>query len=358
MKFLFIVQGEGRGHMTQAISLSDMLRSEGHEIVAVIVGKSKRREIPDFFFKKINSNVTAIESPNFLVDAKNKKIKIGPTLVYNGLKLGTFIKSLRVINKIVKETKPDVIINFYDLLAGIYTLFYKPKAKYVCIGHQYLLSHPKFVFPKGFKVDKFLFDINTGVTSSRAHKMLALSFKEMSDMPEKKIYVVPPLLRPEVTRLVPEQQNYILGYMLNSGYAEDIESWHRAHPEIEMHFFWDKKDAPEELKVTEKLTFHRINDQKFLELMRKCKAYSSTAGFESICEAMYLGKPIMMVPTYGHFEQACNAIDASNAGAGIPADVFNLSLLVDYIPRHKDVSKEFKSWADSAKEKFLYHLTT
>ena len=28
MKFLFIVQGEGRGHLTQAITLEDMLQSE------------------------------------------------------------------------------------------------------------------------------------------------------------------------------------------------------------------------------------------------------------------------------------------------------------------------------------------
>ena len=36
-----------------------------------------------------------------------------------------------------------------------------------------------------------------------------------------------------------------------------------------------------------------------------CKAYASTAGFESVCEAMYLGKPILMVPA--HIEQDCNA---------------------------------------------------
>ena len=29
MKFLFIVQGEGRGHLTQAITLEDMLQRNG-----------------------------------------------------------------------------------------------------------------------------------------------------------------------------------------------------------------------------------------------------------------------------------------------------------------------------------------
>lgn len=49
--------------------------------------------------------------------------------------------------------------------------------------------------------------------------------------------------------------------------------------------------------------------------MAGCKAYASTAGFESVCEAMYLGKPILMVPA--HIEQDCNAYDAEKSGAGI-----------------------------------------
>lgn len=39
MKILFIIQGEGRGHLTQALSLRQKLMAEGHEIVGVLVGK-------------------------------------------------------------------------------------------------------------------------------------------------------------------------------------------------------------------------------------------------------------------------------------------------------------------------------
>ena len=35
MKFLFIVQGEGRGHFTQAITLEEMLLRNGHEVAEV-----------------------------------------------------------------------------------------------------------------------------------------------------------------------------------------------------------------------------------------------------------------------------------------------------------------------------------
>lgn len=357
MKFLFIVQGEGRGHMTQAITLSNILRNAGHDVVEVLIGKSARREVPGFFYSKIGAPVTPIESPNFLVDSKNKKIKISSTILYNLIKLRTFIRSLKTIHSKVKSSKPDVIVNFYDLLAGIYVGVYKPKVKFICIGHQYLLLHPEFHFPRGHRSDKIMLRVNTWLASLRAQKYLALSFKQMVDIPEKKIYVVPPLLREELKSLEISKEGFIHGYMLNSGYAEDIERWHNSHPDITIHFFWDRKDVPKEYKVKENLVYHQIDDVKFLDYMRRCDGYSSTAGFESICEAMYLGKPIMMVPTYGHFEQLCNAHDAVIAGAGIHREHFDLTALLEYIPHHKDITLVFRNWADSSTQKFLQLLT-
>ena len=53
MKVLFIVQGEGRGHLTQAITLEEILRRNGHEVVEVLVGKSNTRRLPGFFNRSI-----------------------------------------------------------------------------------------------------------------------------------------------------------------------------------------------------------------------------------------------------------------------------------------------------------------
>ena len=35
------------------------------------------------------------------------------------------------------------------------------------------------------------------------------------------------------------------------------------------------------------LSFRQLDDVKFLRYMAGCKAYATTAGFESVCEAMY-----------------------------------------------------------------------
>ncbi|NJO68924.1 MAG: glycosyltransferase, partial [Bacteroidetes bacterium] len=51
---------------------------------------------------------------------------------------------MRFIANRIKETRAEVVINYYELLAGFTYLLFNPKIPYYCIGHQYLLLHPQF----------------------------------------------------------------------------------------------------------------------------------------------------------------------------------------------------------------------
>ena len=64
MKYLFIVQGEGRGHLTQSMTLEKILLDRGHEVVGIMVGKSRQRRVPDFFTDGVAAPVTYFESMN------------------------------------------------------------------------------------------------------------------------------------------------------------------------------------------------------------------------------------------------------------------------------------------------------
>ena len=123
-KYLLAVQGEGRGHMTQAITMYEMLIEQGHEVCAVIVGASERREVPSFFFEKIKAPIIKLQSPNFVTDEKNKSINIPKTLFRNLAQLKKFRASLKRIDELINEHQPDVVINFFDLLIGLYYRFY------------------------------------------------------------------------------------------------------------------------------------------------------------------------------------------------------------------------------------------
>ena len=91
-------------------------------------------------------------------------------------------------------------------------------------------------------------------------------------------------------------------------------------------------------------------------MMRKCKAYVTTAGFESVCEAMYLQKPTLMIPVESQYEQACNAADGQLSGAGIAGNSFDLSPLIEFLPQYTS-NMDFKDWVSKAGDMFLEELT-
>ena len=356
MKFIFIVQGEGRGHMTQAISLYQILASEGHEVSHVIVGKSKRRKLPEFFVKNIKAPISQFESPNFVTDRNSKSVSVTKTLFINLWRLPIYLKSVSAIDRIMSSEKPAVVVNFYDFLGGLYFLLKRSDITHMALAHQFLLNHSQFEFPKGRVYDRISLLMGNRLAGYRAKKKLCLSFQAMDDEPDKRLTVVPPLLREEIKNQPISKDDFFLVYMVNHGYSEQVRTFHKNHPEIPIHCFWDKKDAPKELKEGENLTFHQLDDKKFIQYMSSCRGYLTTAGFESVCEAMYLGKPVLMVPVKGHYEQSCNALDARKAGAGISSNNFDLELLLEYLPDYKEVRNEFSEWCSKTREFFLQNL--
>jgi uncharacterized protein (TIGR00661 family) len=175
----------------------------------------------------------------------------------------------------------------------------------------------------------------------------------MKNFLKKKIYVVPPLLRAEVTKLEISNDGFLLIYLLNKGYKDNILDWHQKNPEIAIHCFMDDPSIEIELCVDANLTFHQLDGEKFLDKMSKCMGLISTAGFESVCEALYLGKPALMVPVEGHYEQYVNSRDAHFVGAGIYDDHFNIDRLISYIAKGYSRSQVFKNWSEKAENKII-----
>lgn len=357
MRFLFTVQGEGRGHYTQALSLAAVLRKHGHEVVAVLIGKSDSRQIPDFFINKIGAPLFEFSSPNFTSFYKQKRPNILISMASNISRPFVFRNSLRFIKQKIEELKPDKVINFYEMITGMAYGFYrfdkKMGVEMIAVAHQYVLSHPHYKTSAEQDVKFYFLQMLSRITSTRASRILALSFRDMPGSKEKRIVAVPPLLRPEVFEFEPSEGDYIHGYMLNAGYFEEVREWHKEHPGIPLRFFWDKKEAKEVTMIDDNFTLYRLDDERFLRSMAGCMGYATTSGFESLCEALYYRKPVLMVPV--HVEQEFNAYDASLSGVGVSAKKFTLNKLIEFIPEYAP-DENFREWVHQAEARFIKEI--
>jgi len=347
---MFCVLGEGRGHMTQALAVKEMVEAAGHQIVAVTLGTGAQRPMPAYFASAMKINVRPLPTLEFKYK-NSRSVSNTATLLGVFGQLPKYFRILRQLDDIVRETQPDVIINFFEPLAAFYAITRRKRPPVVAIGHQFMFQHPGYVRAPQLWKQLLSMKIYTRLLGARATK-LALSLYAAPDLPDKKIAVGPPILRQQLFQLVSNPHgDFVLVYLLNHGYAEQIIAWSAKHPQTKLHCFYDKPDAPAEFQHSPSLTFHRLDGEKFLAMMAACRHVVCTAGFESVSEAAWLGKPLFLVPVENHVEQQVNALDAQQFGIALAETSFNLDRLgelPDRLPTEK-----FRAWVDCAAEKLL-----
>jgi uncharacterized protein (TIGR00661 family) len=335
------ILGEGRGHMTQAMAVKQIVERSGHQITSVVVGLGAQRQIPEFFASAMKMPVHRITTLDFSFK-QNRGVSLPKTVARVVRQAPAYLSSLRKIKAVVHESEPDLIINFFEPMTGIYALTSRKRPPVVSVAHQFMFGHPEYVQLKGKFFQQLGMRWLVQLVGARSKK-LALSFYEAADLPGTNLTVSPPILRPQLFELDSNPEgNFVLAYLLNHGYADQIIEWHKKNPGTVLHCFYDKPGAPEEFQFDSTLTFHRLNGDKFLRMMADCRYVACTAGFESPSEAAYLGKPLFLMPVENHVEQQMNALDATSIGWGITDRSFNLDRLQELPPRLDNT--RFRAW--------------
>jgi uncharacterized protein (TIGR00661 family) len=362
MRVLFLVQGEGRGHLTQALSLAQILEEAGHTVIGALVGVTSGRPVPGFFTDAFQGEIEPVSSPGLVYSSKTNELLMVKTMLATLQQSRTFASSIRQVRDAINRHQPDLVVNFYELLGGLTYARYRLDVHMICVAHQYLAFHHSFQFPAGKWLARWAFLGNSWLTSLGATQRLALSFDSLPDVPQKRIRVVPPLLRREVTSRESSSGNYWLAYLTQPGLATRLLDAHRQHPTIPIRFFNPATRVPDEV-IDETLTYHQLDGQRFIEAMQHCRAVVTTAGFESVCEAFYLGKPVLMMPQPNHFEQMCNALDGQRAGVGVASDSLDFDALLNYLLQQDFRQGEygptirFREWQQQCGRVFLEALT-
>jgi uncharacterized protein (TIGR00661 family) len=347
MDVLFTVQGDGRGHMTQAIAVREMLEHAGHKVVHVLAGSNHSRVLPAFFREAFDCPLTTFAAPGFSIK-QGKAISTAGSALHLFSHLATYGKSLEAMEDVIARTRPALIINFLEPLMGYLNLRHRVAPPTLSVAHHFMFDHPAYPKVKGFRFQRIGMMRYMRLTGANASR-LALSFYDAKDLPTSRMFVCPPVLRRQLFSLEPDPNGkHLLVYLLNHGYAGEIQAWHERNPDVPVHCFYDRPGAPAEDRVAPNLTFHALHGEKYLRLMASARGVTCTAGFESISEAAYLGKPLLMVPVQNHVEQHVNSLDAQIAGLGVRADTFDLSRLLQ--PWDAQPLDNFRRWVDRAGE--------
>ena len=335
--------------MTQALALARFLRDAGHRVERVWVGTSPYRSVPSYFRDGIDAPLETFEAPVQVPDRRRVGASRLATAADAVRRAPSFVRAARRLHDATGDL--DVVVNFLDIVAALSRVLHRSRVPYLSVAHNYVFLHPELhPLPGAGWVQSSVLGW-TRATATRSRIRLALSFVPREPVPAERLVVVPPLLRQGLESTHTRDDGFLLAYALNPGYGNLLADWSRGRPDVRVRCYVE--GGAEALSGAPPAGFEvrDLSQDAFLRDLGRCRAFVGSAGFESVCEAFYLGKPVLAVPTEGQYEQRLNAWDAERHGAARAGDYGDLDRFWDELPTPTDTAvRSFRAWVGTAAE--------
>ncbi len=338
------------GHTTQSLALRFMLEKNGHEVVNSFIGTNVFSG-KNPFYKSLHHE--SFFSPVLLNRTNKKGINLFTSFCFNLIISPVYLFSIFRIAYRIRTSDANAVIVFYDFIGQLGSFLSFSRKPVYSVSHHFFFRHPVFTWPEKRKAERWLLKIHSRLASLGARKILALSFTSEESIPSEKIVVVPPLLRPEILYAEAVSGDHVHVYCLHSGFLDIIVSLAIRTPQKKFKVFLHEQDSKTE--IPKNIDVLLISGEEFIESLRTCGTVICTAGFETPSEAVYLNKALILIPSEAHFEQYCNALDATRAKAAAFREPFILNELPGY--KNNPAHFPFITWIGSAEKTFLKILT-
>jgi uncharacterized protein (TIGR00661 family) len=327
-KIFYSMAGEGRGHAVRVLALVEQLRRD-HELVLFAPGDAY-----DFLDKTYGAG--QVENVRLLRVA-------GLKFSYTGGKLDLFKSTagamafrcrelprlVDAIRRRIDAEQPDLAIaDFEPTLPRAAQLTGLP---WMSIDHQHvLLAYDLSTLP--FLLRRYAWWMSwavrwyygwgdyTPVASSFYSPPLKHGFE--------KVRQIGPMLRADVVSRSPRTDDFLLSYLRSNTPSPIIDSLARCGRRVRIYGLGERP-------AMGALSFHAIDEHRFVDDLASCAGLFSAAGNQLLGEALYFGKPVFAIPEEMHHEQQINAHFLQQMGAGdwVTAEAFRPERLADFLVR-------------------------
>lgn len=313
MKFMFIIQGEGKGHLSQALVLKKWLEASGHSVSSVFMGRNIPGKRISYAKKELETSLKYFFSPGLIRNPSRRGILPLTSVLLNVMLIPVYMVSVFRLAIAMRQKDVERIVNFYDPLAGFSRLIAGKKKKMFSLGHHFYQGRhvPQKLRALYFRI--FLLRM-LNFFCSMGSVILALTFsREEEELSEPdSFYYVPPILDPPSAGCPDKLKPFVLVYFLNPGFTPDLITMAAEHPDLLFRLYTGSLPSPESIPFNLSVSLPERAD--FMRDMDRATAVICTAGFETLCEALFRRLPLYIVPSEGHFEQLCNAEEVREKG--------------------------------------------
>ncbi len=295
-RIIYALSGQGRGHTSRSLAISDTLRKNGHTVQFCCGGTAQ--EILE------SQGETVLPVPLLRQVMRDNTVMHRETFVTNW-------PSIRDLSKIRDRLADEFIAYRPDLLITDFEGFSSRAAERIGLpilsfNHQQVVTETRYALPLGCRFHAMVAKtiINLIAPKNPEHLLLSSFFFPPLKNPSQTT-LVPPIIRPAVQALQPETGDHVLVYYNQPEGSDYLPDQLR---KVDARFIVYNFPPPEHPEAYPNLVFKKASIEGFLYDLARCRAIVCTAGFTLISEALYLGKPLLVVPNGGIFEQTLNAL--------------------------------------------------
>lgn len=303
MRILYGVHGYSRGHATRAAAvLSELVKK--HEVL-IFAGADA------YDLLKSSFEVQPIDSLRFHYGVEGR---ISPTITLQRsmpllADMLFYGRRSRELDARVKAFAPDVAIS--DAEPWTHRVAYRLNIPRVGFDHFGIMVHCKVHFAPGDRLksafDRFAYKVLMG----QPERVIVSSFYSAPAL-RPGTRVIGPLLREEVRGIKPGPQGDHLLVYLNNGVYQLTERLKSSLQELQMPVrLYGYPQRGREGNIE----FRPPAGRPFLEDLARAKAVVSTAGNQLVGEALYFGRPLLVLPE-NTVEQRMNAEAVARLGVG------------------------------------------
>lgn len=301
----YSMAGEGRGHATRARTVVEALRHR-HKVTLFASDCAYAMLAP--IYKGTDIDVVSIPGLGFAY-GRSGQVALGGTLWAMARFRLALKQHVQTVLPVFERTPPDLVVGDFEPLL--------PRAARACgvpfvsFDHQHYLvvgdlsELPFRLRHQAATIAPFvqaMYDWQVGtIVSSFYSPPLKPAYADAT--------MVGPLIRPEIRRLCPRHGGHVLVYMRRFASPQVLAALAACGREV---FVYGLGEQPRQGR----LRFFAIDERRFVEHLATCHALVSTAGNQLVGEALYLRKPILVMPEARNFEQAVNAHFLELTGAG------------------------------------------
>jgi uncharacterized protein (TIGR00661 family) len=295
-RIIYALTSQGRGHSSRVTAMAEALEDRGHQLLFCAGDEAGK------LLREQGREVLPVPVLRHLMD--NNHIRLWTSLAGMGWRSLQTMGVARTLAEGFREFGADLLISDFES----YSIRAAKRIglPLMCFNHQQVLTHTRYEVPQRYAWDAWVarLVVNTAMPRRPEHVLISSFFYPPLRDPATTTLVAP-ILRRAVREIVPSSGDHTLVYHNDpTGIVGLLEAM-AAIPE--QRFVIYNFNAPATARFPN-LEFKAPNVEGFLADLASAKAVVSTAGFTLISEALYLGKPMLLMPNGGIFEQTLNAI--------------------------------------------------